>query len=143
MLLNFLFAVIILKTKAGVDVFRSVADAVAGFLQFTDEGSKFVFGKKTFEDHFFAFKVIIAVAECIAGNSPLNRNSCHTVAGAADDCVLQLRNLAALLPRGHAGCDQEDCLRHAADHGHIAHRIAQLCWQHLRWPGRYPARLPI
>ncbi|KAJ8262800.1 hypothetical protein COCON_G00152570 [Conger conger] len=55
--LQFLFGLVILRTKAGFTAVDWVGQQVEAFLAYTDDGSKFVFGEK-FEDHFFAFKVL-------------------------------------------------------------------------------------
>jgi len=54
--INFCFALIILKTRAGLATFEFVGDKVTNFLAFTDEGSSFVFGSD-YTKHYFAFKV--------------------------------------------------------------------------------------
>lgn len=55
--LEFIFALLILKTPGGLTVFKFLGDVVSRFLEFSDVGAKFVFGDK-FVDHFFAFKVL-------------------------------------------------------------------------------------
>lgn len=55
--LEFVFALLILKTPGGLSVFKSLGDIISNFLAFSDEGAKFVFGEN-FKDHFFAFKVL-------------------------------------------------------------------------------------
>ncbi|WP_414517773.1 NupC/NupG family nucleoside CNT transporter [Nostoc sp. PCC 9305] len=55
--LEFLFALVILKTAWGLTVFKSLGDIVGQFLAFSDVGAKFVFGEN-FKDHFFAFQVL-------------------------------------------------------------------------------------
>ena len=55
--LEFLFALVILKTPWGLNVFKSLGDIVNTFLAFSDVGAKFVFGEN-FRDHFFAFQVL-------------------------------------------------------------------------------------
>ncbi len=50
-------AVVIIKTPVGFAVFSFVGTLVGKFLDFTDAGSRFVFGN-TFADHMFAFKVL-------------------------------------------------------------------------------------
>lgn len=56
-LMQFLFAVLILKTSAGLLFFAGVGDLFTSMLDFSDAGAKFVFGEK-FQDFFFAFKVL-------------------------------------------------------------------------------------
>lgn len=56
-LLQFVFAVLILKTAAGRAVFEVASTLVTGFLDFSDAGAAFVFGDN-FREHFFAFKVL-------------------------------------------------------------------------------------
>ncbi|WP_392531029.1 NupC/NupG family nucleoside CNT transporter [Nostoc sp. C117] len=55
--LEFIFALVILKTPWGLNVFKSLGDIVTQFLGFSDIGAKFVFGEN-FKDHFFAFQVL-------------------------------------------------------------------------------------
>ncbi|MEH1831492.1 MAG: NupC/NupG family nucleoside CNT transporter [Nostoc sp.] len=55
--LEFAFALVILKTPWGLNVFKSLGDIVSQFLAFSDVGAKFVFGEN-FKDHFFAFQVL-------------------------------------------------------------------------------------
>lgn len=55
--LEFIFALVILKTPWGLNVFKSLGDIVNSFLAFSDVGAKFVFGEN-FRDHFFAFQVL-------------------------------------------------------------------------------------
>ncbi|MBN3924426.1 NupC/NupG family nucleoside CNT transporter [Nostoc sp. NMS4] len=55
--LEFVFALVILKTPWGLTVFKSLGDIVSQFLAFSDVGAKFVFGEN-FKDHFFAFQVL-------------------------------------------------------------------------------------
>ncbi|MEH2158368.1 NupC/NupG family nucleoside CNT transporter [Nostoc sp.] len=55
--LEFVFALVILKTPWGLSVFKSLGDIVGQFLAFSDVGAKFVFGEN-FKDHFFAFQVL-------------------------------------------------------------------------------------
>lgn len=55
--LQFLFALLILRTAIGLTIFQFLGDIVTQFLNFSDEGAKFVFGEN-FQDFFFAFKVL-------------------------------------------------------------------------------------
>lgn len=55
--LQFALAVIILKTSVGYVAFKWLGDLVAGFLDFSDAGARFVFGER-FGEFFFAFKVL-------------------------------------------------------------------------------------
>lgn len=55
--LEFVLALIILKTPWGLNVFKSLGDIVSKFLSFSDVGAKFVFGDN-FKDHLFAFQVL-------------------------------------------------------------------------------------
>ncbi|XP_072046613.1 solute carrier family 28 member 3-like [Amphiura filiformis] len=57
MWLQFIFGLLILRTKVGFDVFTFLGDLVNNFLNFTDAGASFVFGE-LFTNHFFAFKVL-------------------------------------------------------------------------------------
>ena len=54
--LQFLFAVIILRTSWGYQAFKWIGDRIADFVNFVDHGVSFVFGE-AFVDHFFAMKV--------------------------------------------------------------------------------------
>jgi CNT family concentrative nucleoside transporter len=56
-LLQFVFALIILKTTPGELFFKGIGEAFNWVTDLADEGSKFVFGDD-FKDHFFAFKVL-------------------------------------------------------------------------------------
>ena len=56
-LFQFTFAVLILKTPWGKAFFLEASKVVTAFLDFTDEGSKFIFGD-AYTQHFFAFKVL-------------------------------------------------------------------------------------
>lgn len=58
--LQFIFAVLILKTAAGRAVFQVASDVVTRFLDFSDAGAEFVFGEQ-FREHFFAFKVLSTI----------------------------------------------------------------------------------
>ena len=55
--LQFILAVLFLKTQAGFALFEFLGNAVSHFLNFSDQGAKFVFGED-FQDHFIAFKVL-------------------------------------------------------------------------------------
>ena len=55
--LQFVFALLILRTTPGRYVFEKATDAVTAFLDFTDAGSAFIFGEG-FTEHYFAFKVL-------------------------------------------------------------------------------------
>ncbi|QLE51733.1 NupC/NupG family nucleoside CNT transporter [Nostoc sp. C057] len=55
--LEFVLALVILKTPWGLTVFKFLGDFVSKFLAFSDVGAKFVFGEN-FKDHFFAFQVL-------------------------------------------------------------------------------------
>ncbi len=55
--LQFVLAVIVLRTSFGFAAFSWLGDMVTTFLNFSDAGAKFVFGEK-FTDYFFAFKVL-------------------------------------------------------------------------------------
>ncbi|MEM7479627.1 MAG: NupC/NupG family nucleoside CNT transporter [Acidobacteriota bacterium] len=54
---QFVFAVLILKTWAGKRLFELATEYVTAFLDFSDAGSRFIFGDG-FQEHFFAFKVL-------------------------------------------------------------------------------------
>ncbi|KAM5191353.1 solute carrier family 28 member 3 [Mantella aurantiaca] len=55
--LQFLLGLLILRTKPGFDAFDWLGIQVQTFLEYSDTGSRFVFGDK-YVDHFFAFKVL-------------------------------------------------------------------------------------
>lgn len=55
--LQFIFAILILKTAPGLALFKFLGDKVSQFLAFSDVGAKFVFGDN-FDEHFIAFKVL-------------------------------------------------------------------------------------
>jgi CNT family concentrative nucleoside transporter len=55
--IQFVFALLILKTPWGRAFFRGASDVATEFLGYADFGSLFVFGE-TFEEHLFAFKVL-------------------------------------------------------------------------------------
>ena len=54
--LQFIFALLVLRTVAGYEAFKWLGDRVQEFLEYSDAGAAFVFGEN-FEEHFFAFKV--------------------------------------------------------------------------------------
>lgn len=56
-LLQFAFALLILKTDAGRAVFETVDQVFVGLLGCVDSGAEFLFGEN-FKDHFFAFRVL-------------------------------------------------------------------------------------
>jgi len=56
-LLQFAFALLILKTSGGRAFFGAASEYVTAFLDFSDAGARFVFGDN-FTEHFFAFKVL-------------------------------------------------------------------------------------
>lgn len=58
--LQFSFALLILKTPGGRMVFAGASDAITAFLNFSDTGAAFVFGEG-FQEHFFAFKVLSTI----------------------------------------------------------------------------------
>ncbi len=55
--LEFILAVVILKTSWGLNLFKSLGNIVSNFLAFSDVGAKFVFGEN-FKDHLFAFQIL-------------------------------------------------------------------------------------
>ncbi len=55
--LEFLFALLILKTPGGLAAFQALGNVIDHFLSFADVGSKFVFGEN-FKEHNFAFQVL-------------------------------------------------------------------------------------
>ncbi|XP_046577170.1 solute carrier family 28 member 3-like [Haliotis rubra] len=54
---QFLFALLILRTSFGFNGFRWLGERLKEYLEHTDKGSEFVFGK-TYQDHAFAFRVM-------------------------------------------------------------------------------------
>ncbi|XP_077864447.1 solute carrier family 28 member 3-like [Saccoglossus kowalevskii] len=58
--LQFIFAVFILRTKVGFELFKWLGDFVQKFLSFSDYGAAFVFGEN-FQEHYFAFAVMPVV----------------------------------------------------------------------------------
>lgn len=56
MSLQFVFALIILRTSQGFIAFKFIGDKITRFLDYTDVGSAFVFGEN-FAVHYIAFKV--------------------------------------------------------------------------------------
>ncbi|KAL5006943.1 hypothetical protein ScPMuIL_015749 [Solemya velum] len=59
--IQFIFALIILRWEFGFKAFLWLGARVSEFLSYSDEGAKFLFGRDTFEHHFFAFKVLPVV----------------------------------------------------------------------------------
>ncbi|KAK3102434.1 hypothetical protein FSP39_011350 [Pinctada imbricata] len=55
--LQFIFALLLLRTKAGFEAFNWCGDRVAEFLTYSDTGAKFIFGD-AYAEHFIAFKVL-------------------------------------------------------------------------------------
>jgi Na+ dependent nucleoside transporter N-terminus len=53
--LQFVFALLVLRTVPGYEAFKWLGDRVQEFLDYTDAGAIFIFGE-TFTDHFFAMK---------------------------------------------------------------------------------------
>jgi len=58
--LQFLFAVFVMRTGIGFQIFNGIGNLVTAFLNFSDAGAEFVFGEN-FRDIFFAFKVMPTV----------------------------------------------------------------------------------
>ncbi|XP_045168651.2 solute carrier family 28 member 3-like [Mercenaria mercenaria] len=58
--LQYVFALVILRTQWGYDIFKWLGDRVTEFLEHTMAGVLFVFGN-TWSDHFFAMKVLSIV----------------------------------------------------------------------------------
>ncbi|XP_046356264.2 solute carrier family 28 member 3-like [Haliotis rufescens] len=52
-----LFALLILRTNFGYEIFRWLGDRIEEFLEHTDKGSEFVFGK-SYRDHMFVFRIM-------------------------------------------------------------------------------------
>ena len=55
--LQFMLGVMILRWEYGYYFFQFLGDQVRVFLEFADEGSKFVFGEENYLDHRMAMKV--------------------------------------------------------------------------------------
>jgi CNT family concentrative nucleoside transporter len=55
--LEFILALVILKTSWGLNFFKSLGNIAGNFLAFSDVGAKFVFGEN-FKDHLFAFQIL-------------------------------------------------------------------------------------
>ncbi|MFM6747035.1 MAG: NupC/NupG family nucleoside CNT transporter, partial [Dolichospermum sp.] len=55
--LEFVLALVILKTSWGLNFFKSLGNIAGNFLAFSDVGAKFVFGEN-FKDHLFAFQIL-------------------------------------------------------------------------------------
>lgn len=55
--LQFIFAILILRTTVGLALFQFLGDRVSQLLDFSDAGARFVFGEN-FKEFFFAFKVL-------------------------------------------------------------------------------------
>ncbi|PIK39093.1 putative solute carrier family 28 member 3 isoform X3 [Apostichopus japonicus] len=69
LVLQFLLALFVLKTKLGYLTFNWLGDVIQTFLGYSDEGAKFVFGDPQYLDHLFAFKVlpvVIYFSTCIS-----------------------------------------------------------------------------
>ncbi|XP_046565372.1 solute carrier family 28 member 3-like isoform X2 [Haliotis rubra] len=60
---QFLFALMILRTSFGFRCFRWLGERLDEFLEHTNKGSEFVFGK-TYQDHAFAFQVMPFILMC-------------------------------------------------------------------------------
>ncbi|XP_033101662.1 solute carrier family 28 member 3-like isoform X2 [Anneissia japonica] len=60
LMLQFLLGLFVLRTDLGFTIFEWLGDMATIFLEFTDVGSEFVFGA-SYEEHFFAFKVLPVV----------------------------------------------------------------------------------
>ncbi|EDV25882.1 uncharacterized protein TRIADDRAFT_24158 [Trichoplax adhaerens] len=56
-IIQFIMGLLILRTTVGFQVFQFLGNLITTFLNFTDSGSKFVFGD-LYTNHFFAFKVL-------------------------------------------------------------------------------------
>ncbi|XP_056008146.1 solute carrier family 28 member 3-like isoform X3 [Ostrea edulis] len=54
-IIQFYFALLILRWNVGCEAFQWLGDRITEFLAYTNQGAKFVFGEN-YEDHFFAFK---------------------------------------------------------------------------------------
>ncbi|XP_013421719.1 solute carrier family 28 member 3 [Lingula anatina] len=59
--LQFIIALLILRTSWGFEAFKWLGDRVTEFLANSDAGAAFVFGSDTYMHHFFAFKVLSVV----------------------------------------------------------------------------------
>ena len=54
--IQFIFAVLLMRTEFGYQLFKYLSAQVTVFLEYTDRGSSLVFGEK-YTDHRFAFQV--------------------------------------------------------------------------------------
>lgn len=54
--IQFMFAMLILRTYWGYQIFRYLGERITVYLSYADTGAIFVFGK-SYKDHMFAFKV--------------------------------------------------------------------------------------
>jgi len=65
--LQFVLGLLILRWEPGYFFFRYLGEKVRVFLEFADEGSKFVFGETGLIDHPMAFKVrsLLTCLECL------------------------------------------------------------------------------
>ncbi|MEL7333117.1 MAG: NupC/NupG family nucleoside CNT transporter [Cyanobacteria bacterium J06560_2] len=60
LILQFLLAIFILRTRVGLAIFSWLGDLIVQFFAYSDAGSIFVFGED-FKDFFFAFKVLPSI----------------------------------------------------------------------------------
>lgn len=57
MAMQYVFALLIIRTQWGYDAFDWLGDRITEWLSYSDAGAVFIFGEK-YTDHFFAFKVL-------------------------------------------------------------------------------------
>ena len=62
--MQFVFALIILRTSQGFVTFKFIGETITRFLEYTDVGSAFVLGDN-FAEHYIAFKVRLIDAQYI------------------------------------------------------------------------------
>ncbi|KAL5007441.1 hypothetical protein ScPMuIL_016247 [Solemya velum] len=55
--LQYLFALLILRTSWGYEIFKYLGDRITDFLSYSHVGAEFAFGE-SYEDHLFAFKIL-------------------------------------------------------------------------------------
>ncbi|XP_077864446.1 solute carrier family 28 member 3-like [Saccoglossus kowalevskii] len=90
--LQFIFAVFILRTKVGFDIFKWIGDFAQLFLSFSNYGAEFVFGAD-YTEHFFAF--VVSNSHDIAHAT--ERNVLEAAANGASQAVALVANIIANL----------------------------------------------
>ena len=75
LLLQFVFALLVLRTSWGRAAFTWLADLMTDYMDFTDSGSKFAFGKN-YHEHFFAFRVRSKYRTDVLCSLPVDMDLC-------------------------------------------------------------------